>query len=461
MSLLPADPEALFYTAVRLMGERDAAGAEAAFRQALKLVPDFAEVHANLGLLLDQGKRWAEAEVHYRRALELSPEQMLTQLNFGTMLVRQKRFEEAEQAFRLALILAPEQPEPWSNLGVLLACQKLEAEAEQCYRTAMVLAPEYRKAPFNLAYLLLRQGRFEEGWRALEARDSSQALGRYLQCPRWEGESLRGKSLLIGFESGHGDMIQFCRYAALAKTGGARWISVLCHPGLKTLFAGLEGVDESIAFDANVPADAWDFWVPPLSLPLLFQTCLETIPARLPYLRVAPERIEQWAGRMQLAQPGLRVGLVWQGNPDFENDADRSLAGLEVLAPLGEVAGVRYFSLQLGPAAAAAANPSAPLNLMDLSAHIVDFADTAALVMNLDLVITVDTAIAHLAGALGKPCWVLLPDYKTDWRWLTGRADTPWYPGVMRLFRQQQAGDWGAVIVEVRQALQGLSHSHA
>jgi len=456
MNLPPISAESLFFAGTDMMGAGDPAGAETAFRHALQLEPQFAEAHANLGLLLDQGGQCREAEAHYRTALALSPRQAQTYVNFAALLAAQKRFAEAEVAYRQALELNPESPGAWSSLGVLLASMKREDEAEQCYRAAIALAPDYRKASFNFAYLLLRQGRFAEGWRCLEARDWYAPLEDYLTCPHWRGESLAGKSLLIGFEAGHGDMIQFCRYAALAKRQGATRVSVLCHPGLKSLFSRLIGVDEVIAFDEDCPASDWDYWTPPLSLPFHFGTRLDTIPADLPYLSAAPERISHWASVMGHTTAELRVGLVWKGNPRFENDADRSLPSLAVLSPLQAVDGIRFFSLQKGAGEDELAHGSAFPALMDLGSRSEDFAATAAIVMNLDLVITVDTAVAHLTGALGKPCWTLLPYYQTDWRWLKERTDSPWYPNVMRLFRQESMGNWAAVIADVKLALHSL-----
>jgi hypothetical protein len=329
---------------------------------------------------------------------------------------------------------------------------KREEEAERCYRTAMNLDDGYAKARFNLSYLLLRQGRFEEGWRCLEARDSYAALAAHLACPRWQGEALSGKSLLIGYEAGHGDMIQFCRYAAVLKAQGALSITIICHPALKTLFATLDGVDTIISLDEQIPTSDWDFWTPLFSIPYHCKTRSDSIPAAIPYLHAAPQHIARWASI--LPADGLRVGLAWKGNPQFENDADRSLPGLDVLAPLSTVAGVRFISLQKGAGEDEARRAGFPV--LHLGSRMKNFADTAAIVANLDLVICVDTALAHLAGALGKPCWVLLPDYKADWRWLTGRTDSPWYPGAVRLFRQPAMGNWTAVIAEVRSALERL-----
>lgn len=447
--------ESLFYKGNRHMAAGNAARAEASFREAIRRAPDLAEAHANLGLLLDRAGRAGEAEEHYRRAIACDPGCGETHLNLGALLTGQKRFDEAEASFRRALSLLPGSAGPWSNLGVLQACLKQEAEAERSYRMALALDPDYPLAGFNLAYLLLRQGRFEEGWRRLEARNWYAALEKHLDCPRWRGESLQGKSVLIGFEAGHGDMIQFGRYAAVLKARGAARVTVLCHPPLKTLFAELEGADGAIAFDESIPASAWDYWTPPLSIPFYCNTRLESIPANLPYLRADQGKREYWSQRLAVLSPSadLRVGLVWKGNPRFENDADRSLPDLETLALLGDVSGVRFFSLQKGAGEDEAAAPPAGLPLLDLAPHIADFSDTAAILANLDLLISVDTAAAHLAGALGKPCWVLLPDYKTDWRWLAGRDDSPWYPGVMRLFRQPRMGDWSTVLAAVGMAL--------
>ena len=436
------------------MESGDVTEAEASFREAIQIAPDFAEAHANLGLLLDRQGVTDAAEICYRRSIELDPAISETHLNLGAFLANRKRFNEAEAAYRQAIALSPDSPAGWSNLGVLYACMKREVEAEQCYRTAMSRDESYATARFNMSYLLLRQGRFEEGWRCLEGRNSFAALDTHFSCPRWRGEVLADKSILIGYEAGHGDMIQFCRYAGVLKAQGTASITMICHPALKTLFAELEGVDILISFDEQIPATGWDFWTHLLSIPYYCKTRINSIPAKIPYLRAQASRIEKWAA--QLPQDGLRVGLVWKGNPKFENDADRSLPSLDMLASLWTVAGVHFISLQKGAGESEAAQPPGGLPLINLGSQLADFADTAAVIANLDLVICVDTAIAHLAGALGKPCWVLLPDYKTDWRWLTDRTDSPWYPGIMRLFRQPAMGDWDAVIAEVVAALEQL-----
>ena len=451
--------EALFEEGNKHMSAGDVREAEILFREAVRLVPDFAEACANLGLLLDQGGLLAEAEIQYLHAITLNPNLGKTHSNLGVLLANQKRFEEAESAYRRALELTPDSPVAWSNLGAMQACRKNEEKAELSYRTAIELDPDYKPAYFNLSYLLLRQGRFEEGWRCFEARNWYAQLEKYLPCPRWRGESLKGRSLFIGFEAGHGDMIQLCRYVGVLKAQGAARITLMCHPALKTLFSIMEGVDTVLAFDETFPASEWDFWTPPLSMPHYCQTRLDSIPVNIPYLRTDSKLVERWSSVIsrECVTSDIRIGLVWKGNPLFENDAERSLPNLKMLESLGAAAGVRFFSLQKGAGEDEAASPPIGLPLVNLGPQIFDFADSAAIVVNLDLIICVDTAIAHLAGAMGKLCWVLLPDFKTDWRWLTKRKDSPWYPGTMRLFRQPPRGDWATVVDEVRVSLQSFA----
>jgi thioredoxin-like negative regulator of GroEL len=436
--------ESLFHAARAHLDAGDPAAAAALLRTALALDPDAAAVHANLAFALAAAGDAATAETHYRRAIALAPHEPQTYLNLGAMLTSLHRADDALAVYDAA----PSSPALLSNRGMALACAGREQEAEACYRAALAIDPAHRKAAFNLAYLLLRQGRWEEGWTRLEARDWLLPMQDYLRLPRWDGGPLAGRRILVGVEAGHGDMIQFCRYCALLKDAGAARVGVLCHPGLVALFGGLRGVDEIIPLDRAFDRAGWDVWVAPLSLPLHCGTTVDTVPAALPYLTPDPARAARLAPLLAAAPGAWKVGVVWKGNPRFENDAARSLPGLAPLAPLFRVPGIRWFSLQKGPDEGAVAE-----GMTDLAPAIGDFADTAALVAGLDLVITVDTACAHLAGALGKPCWVLLPAWMPDWRWLEHRADTPWYPHAMRLFRQRRDGAWDEVIGEVAAAL--------
>jgi len=445
------DAEALSYQGTRCMESGDVAGAEACFRMSIRLAPDFADAYANLGLLLDRLGIGVEAETCYRRSIEINPDYPENHLNLGAFLANKKQFSDAEAAYKQAIALNPHSPTGWSNLGVLYACLRREAEAETCYLASLSLDASHATARFNFSYLLLRQGRFEEGWECLEARKWYSELAAHFTCPRWQGESLGNKSILICFEAGHGDVIQFCRYSALLNAQGAASITLICHPALKTLLDEFECVNTVLSYDKPIPPSGWDYWVPLLSLPYHFRTRIDSIPATIPYLTVPSERVSKWAGT--LPADGFRVGLVWKGSAQFENDADRSLPSLELLAPLWAVPGVIFISLQKGAGEDEAAHPPSGLKLLNIGPMLEDFSDTAAVISCLDLVICVDTAVAHLSGALGKPCWVLLPEYKTDWRWLNDRADSPWYPGIMRLFRQPEIGDWATVINELVIAL--------
>lgn len=449
------EAENLFHDGTRHLGAGDFIAAENCFRAAVALLPDFSEAHGNLGFVLDHQGKLDQAEACYRHALMLDPSCAPIHLNLGALLANQQRFEPAQAAYLEAIRCDLKSPAAWSNLGALYAAMKQDAEAEACLRRSLELDDSYAKARFNLSYVLLRQGRFEEGWACLEARDWYAALASHLACPLWQGESLAGKSLLIVYEAGHGDMIQFCRYAQLLKAQGSASITLLCHPALKTLLMTLAGVDVVLAFDEKVPQAAWDFWTPLMSLPHRLQTRADSIPAQIPYLHASPELVEKW--RPMLPSEGLRVGLVWRGNPKFDNDAARSIPSLAMLAPLGTVAGVRFISLQKGAGEEEARQPPLALDLVDLGSKMMDFSDAAAIVSHLDLVICVDTAVAHLSGALGKPCWLMLPDYMADWRWLKDGVDSPWYPKVMRLFRHKQMGDWTSVIADVRTALQAFA----
>lgn len=443
--------EALFFDGTRRLAAGDAAGAEASLRQALALAPTLAEAHANLGLALEARGALDQAVASYRQSIAHNPTLAPTYLNLAGVLILQRQLDDAEVACAQALRLRRDDPDTWCNLAVVYARMGLEQESEDCCLEALALDPQHAKTRFNMAYLLLRQGRLEEGWAHFESRDWYAALAAHMDCPRWQGEPLAGQSVLIGYEAGHGDMLQFGRYAAELKARGAGHITLLCHPPLKRLLATLPGVDALLGFDEDLPAGRWDYWTPLLSLPYYCQTRLDSIPAALPYLRAEPALRAEWAPRLPAGR--LRVGLVWKGNPKFENDAERSLPSLATLQPvlaLAEGAGVCFISLQKGAGEA----ESAPGLATALGPQIRDFADTAAILDQLDLLITVDTAVAHLAGALGKPVWLLLPDYLTDWRWLTERSDSPWYPGVLRLFRQPAGGGWDAVISQLTTALQ-------
>jgi len=448
----PPEIRARFADCVRLLNSGAVEDAERGLRRLVALAPEFAPAHCNLGLALDRLGRTADAEACFRRSIEIDGTWYEAHLNLAALLIRSKRLTEAETASRRAVELAPGVPAAWSNLGVALACLGREIEAEHAWRSALAIDPEHASANVNYAWWLLKRGKFVEGWARLEARNWTAALERRLPVARWRGELLAGRSILLVHEGGLGDAIQFCRYVELVKRSGARAVGIWCPAPLERLMRSLDGVDAVVPLDVTPNPAQWDHWVPLMSLPLRFDTRLDSIPADLPYLRADPELAGRW--RAALTGDGLRVGLVWKGSPDFENDADRSLPSLDTLAPLRRVAGVTWFSLQKGAGEDEALHAEASWPLRHLGGQFSDLADTAAALESLDLVVSVDTSTAHLAGALEKACWVLIPAYGTDWRWLSGRADSPWYPGCVRLFRQRSTGSWSEVVSEIAEALE-------
>ena len=415
------------------------------------------------GLRHEEEGDWASAADCYEQALALDPLFFAALLNLAGVLARLKRFEAAEQRYRQAIALRPASPAAWSNLGAMLGGLRRDADALACCRHALRLDPCFDKARFNLGYPLLRQGRWADGLLCLEARPGLAALQAQLDAPRWAGEELGGRSLLVISDAGHGDLIQMARYATQLRARGAAALTLYCQPALKPLLARDAGFDRVLGGDEALARHTWDLWTPALSLPFLCGTRIDDLPEALPYLHPDPAAVARWQRRLARAAPNeaLRVGLVWRGNPRHQNDADRSLPGLATLAALAEVPGARFFSLQRGTGEDEARRTPAPLQLVALGNALTDFAETAAVIANLDLVIGVDTATVHLAGALGKPVWVMLPEHMTDWRWLEERSDSPWYPGVMRLFRQRAAGDWTGVVAEIVAALRAWHRRRA
>lgn len=414
VGLDPEDADAQCQLGLGLLGLGEAGAATASFTEAIRLRPDFEAAHNNLGLALMQVGRFSEAEDQFREALRLSPDRALTYINLGNVL----RF-----------------------LG------RLDA-AEVCLRTALHLQPGYPEAHFSLGSLLMLDGRLSEGWPEIEWQ-SSCFPQRELPGEPWNGEALHGRTLLLYADQGFGDSIQYCRYVpALAACENVifevpKWLT--------RLMGTLEHSGTLVPRDAAKPD--YDLKCPLSRLPLFAGTTLDTIPAAVPYLHAEPDAVAAWHRRLAPLN-GLRVGLVWAGNPAYRDDRRRSVT-LRDLAPLVSVPGVVFISLQKLLRDDDATPPPPGMILHDWTAELGDFADTAALVMALDLVISVDTAVAHLTGALGKPVW-LLNRYDTDWRWLLDRDDSPWYP-TTRQFRQTDPVGWDAPILAVRDALSRLA----
>ncbi|WP_374669937.1 tetratricopeptide repeat protein, partial [Ramlibacter sp.] len=410
--------------------------AESLLREALAMAPDSVDILSNLGTVLDDNGQHEKAEALYQRALAIHPDHAPALSNLGSLMMHQGRLEEAERHIRRALTLQPRMADALVNLGFVLRARGRLQEAEAVLREALAIDPGSALAQLNLCFVLLAQGRLREAWplhgaRLQPQRQQSTPTAPSLPWPQWRGEPLQGRSLVIWPEQGLGDAIQFVRYSQALKQLGLSRLTVVCQPALAPLLRTLKGVDH---VETNVSAiEPHDYWVLLMDLPERFDTTPETIPAELPYLWTDPARVARWSARLPA---GRRIGIVWRGSPGHRNDAHRSLPGLATLAPLWKVRGLQFISLQKGAGEAEAAQPPEGQPLVDLGRDFADFADAAAVVSQLDLVICVDTSVAHLAGALGKPVWLLLPRLGTDWRWLTDRDDSPWYPGVMRLFRQ-------------------------
>jgi Tfp pilus assembly protein PilF len=403
-----------------------------------------ADALSDRGSVLIEMKRPADALQSYDAAIALEPDDGELHTNRSTALSALKRYDEALAACDRAVALQPGLAQAHVNRGNVLMILTRFDEAEAAFGRALALKPDHAGAAWNKSLLLLKTGRFEEGWRLHEARkrtDEPVGVG-FEDHPLWLGEDRPGQTVLLHWEQGLGDTLQLCRYAKRVKAAGMTPILLVQ--------AALKGVVQTLDPDIPVYAEgealpAFDTHIPLLSLPLAFATTLETIPAEPRYLAADPDRVTAWRARLRpTSKP--RVGIAWSGNPAHANDHNRSVP-LDALAPLLS-ADVDWTCLQKDL-------PDADRQqLGDIAwfgPDLGDFGDTAALIALMDLVITVDTSAAHLAGAMGKPVWLLLPT-SSDWRWMTERADTPWYPG-MRLFRQQAAGDWAGVASEVRAAL--------
>lgn len=414
--------------------------AESCLCKAVELSPGFVLALHDLGqLYLLEGKR-GQAEELFRRCLELDRGFVPALNSLGMLLLRGSRVQEARDCFTSALRIQPGYLQGRANLAVLSTwCGELEYAVRELALLAE-LAPNDGDVHFNFALALLASGRMAEGWgehewRFRKARPVEQRHGG---IPRWQGEALMGKRLLIHAEQGYGDSLQFIRYAGLLADRGATVLVEAQDRIIAPLLATVPGVAMVFARgDAVPPAD---YQIPMMSLPLPFGDS-GWPPPRPPYLSACVDKVVSW--RKQLLElKGLKVGLAWAGRAEHENDANRSIPE-QLLSPFGELSGVSFVSLQV----ARGRLEEVPFKLFDPSSWVADFSDSAALVSALDLVVTVDSAVAHLAGGLGVPAWIMLP-WNPDWRWQHGRSDSDWYPSV-RLFRQSLPGDWGRVVGSV------------
>jgi hypothetical protein len=414
------------------------------FRKALVIMPDLTDAHLCLGHCLHLQGNYEDAVAVYDHLLQISHDLVAAWSNQGNSLMELCRFEEAASCYAHALEKAPGLHDVRVALATCYqALGKLDEAMVACNQV-LATAPEHAEAHWNRALLLLLSGEYREGWCEYEWRWQKRNFTsppRNFPQPLWRGEAINGRTVLVHAEQGFGDTLQFCRFVPLFANLGARVIFE-CPAPLVSLMANLS--DDLLVVQMGEPLPAFDLHVPLLSLAGVFNTTVDGIPGVVPYLHPPVDRLT-FGQDLISNDDNLRVGLCWAGKtyPDPLRSCPEGL-----LAPLADIAGISWYSLQTGW------DKPLPLPITDLTSHIRDFSDTAALIYQLDLVITIDTAVAHLAGALGKPTWVMLP-YAPDWRWMMGRDDSPWYP-TMRLFRQNQAGDWGDVIERMGEALEGF-----
>jgi tetratricopeptide (TPR) repeat protein len=422
--------------------------AKSHYQHAVILRPNYAEAYNNLGVLLRQLGKLEESAACFERLLILMPNSAEAHDNWGNTLRDLGRLDESAASHERAIALKPDSAKAYNNLGYTQRKQGRLAESRKSFNRALGLEPQSVDIRWNLCLLDLLEGNYAAGWSGYEVRhERKENKPRSFSQPIWRGEPLNGARILLHSEQGLGDSIQFMRYVPMVHAAGGKVI-LNVPSSLGRLAAHLPGVDTLTMDEELLPP--LDRHCPLMSLPLAFKTTPDSIPGQVPYL-IVPDEAQRAAKNLDWPSETLRVGLVWSGNPICTEDQIRSMS-LSQFEPLLDLDGLHFFSLQMGAAASQLFAIHAPIT--DLRYAIKDLADTAALMAHLDVVITVDTAVAHLAGALGKQTWVMLP-FAPDWRWLTDREDSPWYPTV-RLFRQTCFGDWDGPIARVRHALRAL-----
>jgi Flp pilus assembly protein TadD len=432
--------------AMQGMEKHDSALAD--FDQAIALDPNYGPTFNSRGITLHRLKRYHEALTSYDRAIAINPNDSAAYTNRGMTLHALDRYQESLISCKQAVNVTPGQPVFHNNLGNALQEMGQFEEALVCYDKATEISPDYAEAHWNAAVVRLTLGDLDRGWRQAESRWKHRGLGkeiRQFHQPLWLGQPIGGQTILVYSEQGMGDIIQFCRYVPVLAERGAKVILEV-DAVLTQLLSGLEGVSSCVT--RHTPHPPFDVQCPILTLPLAFATQLKSIPATVPYLTV-PTGGRDW---QKLLGPKTRprIGIAWSGNPNHVHDRKRSVA-LEALLPLLDF-DATFISLQKDVRASDAPILQQRNDILNYGPELTDFADTAALISCLDLVISVDTSVVHLAGALAKPVWVLIP-YLPDWRWLLNREDSPWYP-TARLFRQSAARDWKEVVANISLALQ-------
>ena len=422
------------------------------FREAARLTPHEDEAYFRLGNALRACGQAEEAAISFRTVLRLRPDYVAASNNLGVTLVELERYEEAEAVYRTALQHEPEHPGTLNNLGVLLKNTRRLEEAQVSFAHAIRVAPTHIQAHLNRAMAWLLAGDFAHGLPEYEWRLRQPGrAGPPFPQPRWDGSPLAGRTILLTCEQGLGDTLQFVRYVSLLKEQGARVI-LLAPVALGPILRSFSAIDRIVK--SAEEASSFDVHASLLSLPWLLRTTLDTIPRQVPYLAAEEALVERWARVFRPLQ-AFKVGIAWQGSPHYVGDRSRSIS-LAHFQPLAEVAGVQLVGLQHGLGVEQIAQVDFPMLTFEsqMDKRSGAFMDTAAIMKSLDLVITADTAVGHLAGALGVPTWLVL-GFTPDWRWLLDREESPWYPS-MRLFRQTAVGDWRPVFARLAEQLKQL-----
>jgi Flp pilus assembly protein TadD len=420
--------------------------------------PENAELYFNLGLVHGECGNFKSAESNIRKAIQLNANLYLAHNYLGVLLEKTGQVEEAERSYRQAIALSTDFAEAYNNLANLLAARLELQAAEGLYLKSIEANGDFAEAHHNLGLLLLLCGRYEDGWREYAWRwktpDCRPHL-RVLERPEWSGQDIAGKRILVHAEQGYGDTIQFVRYMSSLAESGAEVIFET-PPQLERLLRGLSGIGR--LFRRGEPIPDHDYHAPLLNIPELLGTRTDNIPNKIPYIFAEEERTKRWRERLAGLGEGLRIGIVWAGNPKHARDRQRSLPVGE-LSRLAGIERVNWISLYKSPSPGTGRVSGGGLPLVDWTGELGDYADTAALIAGLDLVIAVDTSVAHLAGAMGKPVWIMLP-YAPDWRWVLGRKDSPWY-STATLYRQRWPEDWEGVLAEIRADLRQMCEKKA
>jgi len=449
LDLHPSNPRYIYNVGLTFFDQEQFEEAGERFQRCLSIQPRVPEAHNNSAVCLLKLQNPLLALHHADTAVQLKPDYAEAWSNRGNALHDLRRHEEALASYDRSIELKPDYAEAWSNRGNTLKELRRHVEALASHDQSIGLKPGYGDAYWNKSLDLLRIGDFDQGWQLYEWRwryDKFTSTQRHFSQPLWLGDTpLEGRTLLLHSEQGYGDSIQFCRYTRLVKRLGAK-VVLEVEPPLVELFTTLEGVDEVVG-KGKMLSD-FDYHCPLLSLPLALKTVVATIPHDVPYLHVSRAKREQWTRHLSLSRDKPSVGIVWSGDPKHKNDHNRSICLESMLKFFSDKLDWVCLQRDLLPEDCSLLEA---VGIRDHSAKLKDFSDTAGLISQLDLVISVDTSVAHLAGALGKPVWVLLP-YVPDYRWMWDREDSPWYPS-MRLFRQSTEGDWDKVISRINEEL--------